>query len=167
MVDKSLYHMYENGGMKENKGKKDYTLIPWNVMNEVVDVMMYGAQKYSRDNWRKVPYDEYIKASFRHLVDFIQGEIYDQESGFTHFAHAVCDILYAAENYFQSGEKVGREEVSEEEDEDEKRQYYLFDTDGSLEDKLHESDRIADEIESIFNGLNLDKHGLYKKFYRR
>lgn len=55
---------------------------------------MYGEQKYSRDNWRHVAQDRYVKAAFRHLVDYASGKMFDEESKQSPLAHAVCCMLF-------------------------------------------------------------------------
>lgn len=83
-------------GMKHDSGKLDYTLVPWDGLEDVIKVLEFGAQKYSRDNWRKVENAEarYLAAAFRHLVAHNFGEVNDPESGLPHLAHAGCCILF-------------------------------------------------------------------------
>jgi hypothetical protein len=88
------YTTYDNGGRKDNKGKLDYTLLPWICVDEVVKVLMHGADKYDRFNWMKVPQQEYAKAAFRHIIADQKGEMCDKESGLPHLAHAVCCLLF-------------------------------------------------------------------------
>lgn len=94
--NKDLYDKYTNGGVKETHLKRDYTLLPFSVLDEVVDIMDYGAKKYSRDNWKLVPREEYIKAGLRHIIAVLKGEEVDPESGFSHLAHACCNMIYAS-----------------------------------------------------------------------
>lgn len=84
-------------GRKDDSGKLRYTLLPWEAINAVVEVLEYGAKKYAPDNWRKVPYPKvrYSDAAMRHLVAWGQGERRDPESGLHHLAHAVCCLLFA------------------------------------------------------------------------
>jgi len=96
--DKQLYDRYENGGIKETINKRDYTLLPFSVIDDIVDIMAYGANKYNRDNWKLVPREEYIKASLRHITAILKNEEFDVESGFHHLSHAACDIIFAAYN---------------------------------------------------------------------
>ena len=83
-------------GMKHDSGKLDYTLVPWDGLEDVIKVLEFGAQKYSRDNWRKVENAEarYMAAAFRHLVAHQNGEVNDPESNLPHRAHAGCCILF-------------------------------------------------------------------------
>ena len=54
-------------GIKYDGGKPDYSLLPFNALEEVVRVLTYGAAKYSRDNWKLVePHKErYVAAALR------------------------------------------------------------------------------------------------------
>jgi hypothetical protein len=83
-------------GMKFDGGKRDFTLLPWAGVEEIVKVLEFGAAKYSRDNWRHVDDAEhrYTKAAFRHLIAYNNGEINDPESGLPHLAHVGCCILF-------------------------------------------------------------------------
>jgi len=83
-------------GMKHDGGKLDYTLVPWDGLEDVIRVLEFGAKKYSRDNWRKVDNADtrYLAAAFRHLVAHNSGDVNDPESGLPHLAHAGCCILF-------------------------------------------------------------------------
>jgi hypothetical protein len=86
----------ETKGMKFDSGKLDYTLLPWDGVEEVVKVLEFGAKKYARDNWKKVENAEtrYMAAAFRHLVAHSKGELNDSETGLSHLAHAGCCLLF-------------------------------------------------------------------------
>jgi len=81
-------------GVKNDSGKKDYTLLPWGALDEVVAVLAYGAEKYDRDNWQKIHKFRYGKALLRHVVAYCKGETLDPESGLHHLAHATCCCLF-------------------------------------------------------------------------
>ena len=53
-------------GMKFDDGKRDFTLLPWDSVENIVEVLEFGAKKYSRDNWRYVDdaKHRYTKAGF-------------------------------------------------------------------------------------------------------
>lgn len=86
-------------GMKFDTDKRDFTLLPWNSVEQIVEVLEFGAKKYSRDNWRYVEdaKHRYHKAALRHLVAYSKGEIDDPESGMPHLAHLGCCILFLME----------------------------------------------------------------------
>lgn len=79
---------------KDNKLR--WELLPFGAVEKVVEVLHYGATKYTPDNWKYVqPYDErYFGACMRHLSAWKQGEKYDEETGFNHLAHACCCLLF-------------------------------------------------------------------------
>jgi hypothetical protein len=81
-------------GMKFDKNKPDYSLLPFAAVDEVVKVLTYGAAKYDRFNWEKVEAVRYQAATMRHFSTHMQGEKIDPESGISHLAHAVCSLLY-------------------------------------------------------------------------
>jgi hypothetical protein len=81
-------------GMKFDKNKPDYSLLPFAAVDEVVKVLTYGAAKYDRFNWEKVEAVRYQAATMRHFSAHMQGEKIDPESGISHLAHAICSLLY-------------------------------------------------------------------------
>ena len=84
-------------GTKYDKEKPRWTLLPFRELEQVVDVLTSGAQKYDDDNWKKVVSDDkdrYFSACMRHLVAWRQDELVDKESKKPHLAHAVCCILF-------------------------------------------------------------------------
>jgi len=83
-------------GRKYDQGKPDYTLLPWEAVEEVVRVLDFGAKKYARDNWRYVDNAEtrYLAAAIRHLAAHARGEVADAETGISHLAHAGCCVLF-------------------------------------------------------------------------
>lgn len=83
-------------GRKDDTGKLRWDLLPFRALQEVVEVLTYGALKYDDNNWQKVPdaRRRYFAASLRHLVSWWEGERFDKQSGFHHLAHACCCILF-------------------------------------------------------------------------
>lgn len=87
---------WEATGVKHDKEKPRWDLLPLAEISEVVDVMTYGAKKYSEYNWQKVdrPNARYTAAAMRHIVAWSLGEKKDPESGKHHLAHAICCLLF-------------------------------------------------------------------------
>lgn len=83
-------------GMKFDRGKLRYDLVPPEAYKMIVEVITYGAQKYKDNNWQSVtaPNNTYYSAILRHLEAWRAGEIKDPESGLSHLAHAGCSILF-------------------------------------------------------------------------
>lgn len=81
---------------KFDEGKPMWDLLPYKQVSQVVDVMTFGASKYSVNGWQTVPNarSRYFAATMRHLTAWWEGEKIDKESGIHHLAHAACCILF-------------------------------------------------------------------------
>lgn len=87
-------------GRKFDVGKLEYGLLPPLALEETVKVLTFGAQKYERDNWQRVPDSKrrYFDALQRHVWAWKQGETFDPESGIHHLAHAMCCLMFLYEH---------------------------------------------------------------------
>jgi hypothetical protein len=83
-------------GVKYDSDKPRWSLLPFKALQEVVEVLTFGAKKYAADNWKIVPnaQERYIDAAYRHLADWNSGEKKDPETGKSHLAHAICCLLF-------------------------------------------------------------------------
>jgi hypothetical protein len=82
------------GNNKEVSGKRDWSLIPWGPLEEVVAVFEHGAEKYGVNDWQKdVNRSVYWSALFRHAKSWFIGERIDPKSGLNHMAHVVANAL--------------------------------------------------------------------------
>lgn len=91
--------MSSEAGVKHDKGKLPWRLVPWAQMKDVVQVLAFGAHKYpSADNWQRVEgaKERYLDAAFRHLLARAMGEQRDPETGLPHLAHLICCALFLA-----------------------------------------------------------------------
>lgn len=88
----------KTNGVKADAGKRQWALVPWREMGQVVDVLTFGVKKYSADNWMHVPGSErrYFEAAMRHLTERQAGRIMDPETKKPHLAHAICCLLFWA-----------------------------------------------------------------------
>ena len=86
-------------GKKYDGDKPRWDLLPLDSVEQVVDVLTYGAKKYAPDNWKIVGdyRRRYYAAAMRHIVAWWRGEIIDPETGMHHLAHAVCCLLFLIE----------------------------------------------------------------------
>lgn len=75
--------------------KPSLTCIPFGPLFEVGRVMEYGASKYGHMNWRKDPVtaSTYFNAALRHLMEAWDSKPYDTETGRSHLALAVANLL--------------------------------------------------------------------------
>lgn len=84
----------KDGGMKNDLGKTDWLIYPFETAEHVAKVMMYGEKKYARDNWKTVDWKRNLNACLRHIVAFLLGETKDKDSGFHPLEHALCDLTF-------------------------------------------------------------------------
>lgn len=91
-------HTSVDGGVKDNVNKPRVDLIPSAPLFEAGKVLAFGARKYKPHNWRLgLSWLETYGSLQRHLLAWLDGEELDRESGYTHIAHAVCQMLFLAE----------------------------------------------------------------------
>lgn len=99
MSKKSLNH---------NEGKNRPSLILKDMkkaFNELLKVRENGVKKYDRLNWSYSKgtdhaqewLDENMDSAVRHIVDYMNGEDIDKESGCHHLAHAAVRCMFALE----------------------------------------------------------------------
>ena len=81
-------------GMKFDDDKLRWDLLPWDAIEKVVEIMTYGAKKYSPNNWQKVLKPRYEAALMRHFVAEWKGEDNDIESELLHLAHMACNAIF-------------------------------------------------------------------------
>jgi hypothetical protein len=92
----------EKLGIKYDDKQPRWSLLPLNVVEEIVKVLTLGAMKYQDNNWKHVePFeDRYFSALMRHLRKWQSGipfdndlyEKYGQE--ISHLALAGCNIIF-------------------------------------------------------------------------
>lgn len=90
--------------MKDTKKKLRWTLVPADILNQIVRVFDYGACKYLPHNWKFQDDGEavYLDAAFRHLNAHCQGRFRDKDSGLPHLAHAIASLMMALWHCFNS-----------------------------------------------------------------
>jgi hypothetical protein len=86
-------------GKKDDDGKLRWDLLPLKPIEDTIKVLMFGANKYGPNNWRKVDdgLNRYYSACMRHLVAHKSGELNDPETGLSHLAHAMCNLVFMQE----------------------------------------------------------------------
>ena len=89
-------------GLKFDKGKLRYSLIPPEATKAIAEVLTFGAQKYAPNSWQSVPnaHERYLDALMRHLEAYRAGELTDPESGLPHMSHLLCNAAFLS--YFDS-----------------------------------------------------------------
>jgi hypothetical protein len=90
---------------KFDSGKTDWSLMPFDAVEQINKVLEFGAKKYNDSgkrgkeswNWAKgsgLGKMRVLNAVFRHLFAYARGEKLDPESGLSHLSHAGCGILF-------------------------------------------------------------------------
>lgn len=93
---------------KHDNGKTDWSLLPWDAVEEIIKVLQFGAGKYSPWNWAEnggFKFNRLFNSSMRHFVAwFWRREDLDPETGLSHMAHLGCNILFLL-HYVLNGNK--------------------------------------------------------------
>lgn len=81
---------------KADKDKPRFSLLEVGHLQEMIEVLEFGAKKYSKDSWKSVPdaKERYFDAAMRHLLAYRQGQETDVDSGLRHLAHAAVNIMF-------------------------------------------------------------------------
>lgn len=78
-----------------NYGKLKWSLVHFKSLSPLVRVLMFGAKKYSIDNWKKgLDEKEILESLSRHLFALMDGEEFDDESGESHIGHIMCNAMF-------------------------------------------------------------------------
>lgn len=89
-------HEQHEAGAKLDAGKPDLSLLLMfgRALRSVGDVGTFGAGKYTRGGWQRVPHgqERYTAALLRHLCEE-HYEAVDNDSGLLHAAHAAWNAL--------------------------------------------------------------------------
>jgi hypothetical protein len=94
--------------VKFDSGKLDWSLLPWDTLEEIIKVLQFGAGKYSPWNWAEgdgFKYNRLFNSSMRHFIAwFWRREDKDPETGLSHIAHLGCNVLFLL-HYILNGNK--------------------------------------------------------------
>jgi hypothetical protein len=91
-------------GIKLDTGKPALDLIDPHFLEEVGQVLTFGARKYEPDNWRRGMFiGKALAGVLRHVVAILRGEHRDPETGLQHAAHATCGLMFVF-HYIRTGQ---------------------------------------------------------------
>jgi len=97
LMDKTQALMNKVGhkALRYNEGKVELSLIDPGALEELARVLMFGSQKYARDNWKKgLKWTQIIDSMWRHMNKILQGQDHDEETGLLHAAHIMCNAMF-------------------------------------------------------------------------
>jgi hypothetical protein len=88
-------------GTRLNAGKLRWSLMSKKALEPMIEVLMFGAEKYDDHNWKKgLPITEIIDSLQRHIVSFQEeGHDKDAESGLDHVGHILCNAMFLSYMY--------------------------------------------------------------------
>jgi hypothetical protein len=79
----------KNGG-KQSKANYAFHLIDKAALLSLAEVLAEGAEKYERDNWRKISAEEHYNHMMIHWIAYISGDKQDD-----HLGHFFCRAMMA------------------------------------------------------------------------
>lgn len=79
----------ERGG-QQSATPYGFHLIDAPAMFALAKVLAEGAERYERDNWRKVDCEEHINHALQHIYAHMAGDTQDE-----HLEHAFCRLMMA------------------------------------------------------------------------
>jgi hypothetical protein len=99
-------------GRKFDSEKPKMHLLPPNAIIEVSKVLTFGAEKYDEENWRRLEnaQNRYTSGALRHIFAHMSGELQDEETNYSHLAHAICCLMFKLELELENGKKECKEE---------------------------------------------------------
>lgn len=84
-------------GKKYDKGKPQFSLLIPEFLEEMANILTYGAEKYGRENWKLVePTTRYVDARLRHALasDREQELAIDHDHGMSHDAAVAVNSMF-------------------------------------------------------------------------
>lgn len=87
----------EEGFKKFDNGKPPLSLLAefQGPLGDIATIIKMGADKYGQDNWKQCKEPQRYKDAFmRHAMSYCSGDTFDDESGVSHAAHCVVNLLF-------------------------------------------------------------------------
>ena len=83
-------------GVKLDEGKLRWDLLPLDLIEGIVKVLTFGANKYTDNGWQSVDngYARYKAALLRHMLAYENGHDIDAESGLHHLDHLLTNAMF-------------------------------------------------------------------------
>lgn len=90
------YHEKNIQIMDQSISKKlQWTLIDFKALEGMVRALEFGANKYAKDDWKKgIETKKIADKIMRHLVEYLDGNDLDEESGLPHIDHLQANAMY-------------------------------------------------------------------------
>jgi len=83
------------GADRYNSNKPQISLLDFNALEDTVQVLAFGANKYARDNWKKgLQFSQVLDSMLRHIKALQAGQWIDPESNLPHIGHIGCNAMF-------------------------------------------------------------------------
>lgn len=85
----------EERGLRYNNGKLKWSLVDYNALEPLVEVLEFGSKKYNPHNWKKgLLVTNICDSMLRHIYSFLNGENLDEESKLSHVGHILANAMF-------------------------------------------------------------------------
>jgi hypothetical protein len=102
--------MSNEKALRYNQGKLKWSLVDFKSIEPLVQVLMFGAEKYAPENWKnKMDLNEILDSAQRHLASMMDGELFDPESKEFHAGHIFCNMMFWVYHYRKQLEQAQEE----------------------------------------------------------
>lgn len=95
-----------------NTGKSRWSLVSFEALEPMVEVLEFGAEKYAPGNWANgggLSHSETMESLARHLFALMRGEDIDPESGKPHIGHIQCNAMFLG-HFYKYPEEFNRDD---------------------------------------------------------
>lgn len=98
--DSGVREEYSTGMVRDTqKGKPDYTLIDYAYLRRWAELMVRGAEKYGRENWRRAETQEELErfqsSALRHIYQWLEGDTTEDHAVAVSFNLAAAEMVKA------------------------------------------------------------------------
>ena len=94
-------------GLRFNTGKRKWSLVDFKSLEPMIEVLEFGAKKYTPDNWKKgLDRKEILESMMRHLAALMDGQSNDPETELSHMGHIMCNAMFYSHFELKDKEKI-------------------------------------------------------------
>lgn len=112
VLEKSENKVDPTKASRFNEGKLKWGLVSFEGLEYMVEVLEFGASKYSAGNWANgggLSYSETLESLLRHAFALARGEDIDPESGKHHIGHIQCNAMFLG-HFFKNPDEFKRDD---------------------------------------------------------
>ena len=81
--------------LKKDEGKPPISLIPYEFIEGVSEILAFGVGKYSRYGWAQgIEWHRILDGIYRHVGKWEKGINFDEDTGQSHLLHAACGLMF-------------------------------------------------------------------------